>query len=194
MTRDGDVEPNPGPPLPIEGGGPDLGAAFLQSVRTAPILALALPGAQLGGSRMVMDTEQQPPGRGQKRPLQVSDGPFCCCFPTCPRSERRGGTPWRSKADMIQHVSAVHVANKELPSKSWLASFDRWICGHCYTLKANGNPCRGENCYSLSVGEVPSRWIGNSGKPYESVAVSAPQQRSSPQQGVVGVASHLHPT
>ena len=126
----------------------DAGAVSLQDHKEADVIMLA-----------------QAPDRGKKRslspslPVAPTNNVFLCPFPTCSRSSNRHGKGWQDAKPMIHHVANTHVANGEVPGQSWLRQHQRCMCGHCLALLRVGQQCKGENCFSVTPQEVPSRWM-----------------------------------
>ena len=122
-----------------------------------------------GGERPSGSLAPKRPRSAALSDLDVDDGEgrvpqtTYCCFPTCPRSSRRGGRPWLSAAQVVQHVNTTHVSNGEVPSQGWLDTARRWMCGHCCRLVPTGRPCGSDDCFRVKGGIVPSQWVPGQG-------------------------------
>jgi len=93
-----------------------------------------------------------------------------CPFPSCCKSFRHGFGGWNEKRVLLTHVATVHIAAGEVPSASWLLSFNRWVCGHCLRLVPQGRKCSGENCFLVRPDSQPSRLPPIAPRPQQSAA------------------------
>ena len=110
---------------------PDNGAAFLEANRTGEFVQLQSSRVSSSSSSPSLGAPVPPPK------VAKSQGDFNCPFEGCPYAKQH-----LSKAVLVSHLSARHVASGQIVPTSVLKLLKHTACLVCKTLHKEGSPCQ----------------------------------------------------
>ena len=157
----GDVESNPGPPIPTLASPtdtpsdepmPDSSQSIPMSqdgpilpVASPPLPSLSLPSQDLPALPPLPFPLLIPTLLPSDLPSPVDPGPpatnLAISSFTCPFN--CGHSPWASRPPLFQHISRVHLQSLESWDElnPWLLSAGRWVCPSCKILVCKDKAC-----------------------------------------------------